>query len=54
VVEVPFEGVEAALPRLPVGLEPRVELDQRADVERVDALLSLCPRGHEAGVPEHP
>ena len=51
---MPFEGVQAALPHLPVRLEPCVELDQGPHLERVDALLALGVRAHEAGIAEHP
>jgi len=36
-VEVAFEGIEVALPHAPVGLQPRVQSDERVWFEDVDA-----------------
>ena len=53
VLQTPLERIEPALPQLPVGLEPGVELGQRLGVEGVDPALGLGVRDDETGITQH-
>jgi hypothetical protein len=51
---VPFEGVEALAPELPVGLQPLLELVQGLRAQGVQAPLAIDPGPDEPGLPQHP
>jgi hypothetical protein len=53
-VQVALERVRAALPGAAVRLEPCIEVDERTDLEGVDAALSLHMRGDQPGFAQHP
>src|SRR5262245_33096621 len=51
---MPFQGIQAGRPELPVRLKPLVDGPERLGPQPVQPALGVRARGDQAGLPQHP